>query len=1144
MVSRQTDHGVMNGSGSSSVGRYSFVLVEKTNEPVCGGTVVSAKRNGLSRRPGVTPPLPLLQNLQRILKLHGMDYHRTPHFATPAETSGMLGHHRMGKSESQMDIMEKTTKPRKHRWTVVEIGLSIMLLLTSCALAGMVVLYASALKEYSYRNGPSKDLWLQYQFSTKSNVCTTPDCVTAAARLLQNMDPGVDPCQNFYQYACGGWLERHVIPETSSLHSVFNILRDELEIVLKGILEAEKEQDRQAFKKAKMLYRSCMNESVIEQRDSQPLLKLIDSIGDWPIASEDWNSTAEETWRLEDTLATLNAHYNKKVLLEMFVWPDDRDSSRHIIHVKMLISEHSSAGVFEQIDQPLLGMPSRDYYLNDGNYKKVREAYLQFMVSMAKIAREDRNLTQDDERVWEEMMQVMELEREIANATSPAEERNDITVLYNKMTLREVQDTFGLDGFNWTRYIQGIMGSVSVTVEPEEHIVIYCSPYLEKLSHILPQYGRRTVQNYLVWMLVMERVSSLSRRFKDVRAHYRKGSGALMVVFSVLLMVVCSVLLMVVFSVLLMVVFSVLLVVVCSVLLMVVFSVLLMVMFSVLLMVVCSVLLMVVFSVLLMVVFSVLLMVVCSVLLMVVFSVLLMVVFSVLLMVVFSVLLMVVCSVLLMVVFSVLLMVVCSVLLVVVCSVLLMVVCSVLLMVVCSVLLMVVCSVLLMVVFSVLLMVVFIVFSPDSGVVFSLMVVCSGSPDGEMVVCSVLLMVVFSVLLMVVFSVLLMVVFSVLLMVVCSVLLVVVCSVLLMVVCSVLLMVALHGTTVEEARWRDCVRYVQSNMENAVGALYVRETFAGDSKRMVGELIRKIQEAFVETLEELNWMDDQSKEKAREKAMAISEQIGYPDYILDEDNQKLDHEYTHLNFSEENYFENILENLQASARKGHKKLREPVDPDLWIIGAAVVNAFYSHNRNQIVFPAGILQPPFFSEKQLQALNFGGIGMVIGHEITHGFDDHGRNFDKDGNMNNWWSNYSTEHFEDQSKCMVQQYGKFSWKLAGGQNVSGITTLGENIADNGGVRQAYKAYMKWVEREGEEPRLPGLDLDHKQLFFLNFAQVWCGACRPEYAIQSIKTDPHSPLEYRVLGSLQNFQAFSEAFQCQRGTPMNPEEKCRVW
>uniref|UniRef100_A0A674EI62 Membrane metallo-endopeptidase-like 1 n=1 Tax=Salmo trutta TaxID=8032 RepID=A0A674EI62_SALTR len=656
---------------------------------------------------------------------------------------------------------------------------------------------------------------------------SSSDCGPTAARLLQNMDATVEACQNFYQYACGGWLERHVIPETSSRHSVFDILRDKLEIVLKGVFETESDQDRDAFKKAKTLYSSCMNETLIEQLDSKPLVRLIDSIGDWPVASEDWNSATEQAWSLEDTLATLNSRYHKKVILDMYVWTDDRDSRRHIIY----------------IDQPALGMPSRDYYFNDGNYKRVREAYLQYMVSMARIAREDRNLTQEDDRVVEEMVQVLDLETDIEPEL----------------------------------FVRGVLSSVAVDLQREEEVVVYSSPYLEKMNDVLSKHTVRTMQNYLTWQLVMERVSSLSRRFKDARAHYRK---------------------------------------------------------------------------------------------------------------------------------------------------------------------------------------------------------------------------------------------------------------------------ALYGTTVEEARWRDCVRYVQGSMENAVGALYVRETFAGESKRMVSDLISKIQEAYVETLEELNWMDDQSKEKAREKAMAIKEHIGYPDHILEENNLKLDQEYAHLNFSEENYFENVLENLQAEAHKTLKKLREPVDPDMWIIGAAVVNAFYSPNRNQIVFPAGILQPPFFSKQQLQALNFGGIGMVIGHEITHGFDDNGRNFDKDGNMLNWWSNYSAEHFKDQSQCMVQQYGNFNWKLAGGQNVSGISTLGENIADNGGVRQAYKAYMKWVEREGEELRLPGLDMDHKQLFFLNFAQVWCGAYRPEYASQCIKTDSHSPLEYRVLGSLQNFGAFSDAFQCKPGTPMNPEMKCRVW
>uniref|UniRef100_A0A8C3I8X0 Membrane metalloendopeptidase like 1 n=1 Tax=Chrysemys picta bellii TaxID=8478 RepID=A0A8C3I8X0_CHRPI len=708
----------------------------------------------------------------------------------------------MGKSESQMDIVEKSTKSGKKSWSFVIIGLSVLLLLMTCAVVALVILYAN-----------SRDM----QYGTNSDsICTTPGCVTAAARILQNMDPTTEPCTDFYQYACGGWLNRHVIPETSSRYSIFDILRDELEIILKGVLESPEQGDREAFRKAKMLYTSCMNESFIEQRDSLPLLEVLAMVGDWPVASADWNITKEPNWSMEEKLSTLNSRFNKRVFIDMFVWNDDRDSSRHIIY----------------IDQPSLGMPSRDYYFNGGNYQR---------------------------------------------ATAPAEERHDVTLLYNKMTLRELQEKFALNEFNWTLFIQGIMSSVSVQIHLDEEVVVYGAPYLQELKAIISNYSASTIQNYLVWRLVIDRVSSLSRRFKDARANYRK---------------------------------------------------------------------------------------------------------------------------------------------------------------------------------------------------------------------------------------------------------------------------ALYGTTLEEARWRECVSYVNNNMENAVGALYVRETFAGESKRMVRDLIDKIREVFIETLDELQWMDETSKEKAREKAMAIKEQIGYPDYILEDQNEKLDQEYANLNFSEHKYFENSLENLRAGAQKSLKKLRERVDQDIWIIGAAVVNAFYSPNRNQIVFPAGILQPPFFSKQQPQALNFGGIGMVIGHEITHGFDDNGRNFDKDGNMFDWWSNFSAMHFKDQSRCMVYQYGNYTWELAGGQNVSGISTLGENIADNGGVRQAYKAYLKWLEHEGKEPKLPGLDLTHKQLFFLNFAQVWCGSYRPEYASQSIKTDVHSPLKYRVMGSLQNFEAFSEAFHCKKGTAMHPVEKCRVW
>ncbi|XP_053546318.1 membrane metallo-endopeptidase-like 1 [Bombina bombina] len=745
----------------------------------------------------------------------------------------------MGKSESQMDIVEKSSKSVKKSWSFVEIGLSVLLSLMTCAAIALLILYTS----------------------NKESVCTTTGCVTAAARIIQNMDPTIEPCTDFYQYACGGWLNKHVIPETSSRYSIFDILRDEMEIILKGLLEMPEQEDRDAFKKAKILYKSCMNESLIEQRDALPLIELLATIGDWPVASTDWNVTKEPYWSLEEKLSLLNYRFNKRVLVDMFVWNDDQESSKHIIY----------------IDQPTLGMPSRDYYFNSGNYQRIREAYLQFMITIAKMVREDRNLTKDDNFVQEEMTKVMDLETDIAKATAPSEERNDVTLLYNKITLQEFTQKFALDDFNWTSFIQGVMSSVNIQIQTEEEVVVYGVPYLHQLRPILSNYSASTLQNYLVWRLVIDRVSSLSRRYKDARSNYRK---------------------------------------------------------------------------------------------------------------------------------------------------------------------------------------------------------------------------------------------------------------------------ALYGTTLEEARWRECVSYVNSNMENAVGAMYVRETFAGESKRMISDLINKVREAFIETLDELQWMDGTSKEKAREKALSIKEQIGYPDYILEDQNDKLDQESASVNFSEHQYFENILEILRAGAQKSLKKLREPVDQDAWIIGAAVADAFYSPNRNQIVFPAGILQPPFFSKHQPQALNFGGIGMVIGHEITHGFDDNGRNFDKDGNMFDWWSNFSAMHFKDQSSCMVYQYGNYTWDLAGGQNVSGIITLGENIADNGGVRQAYKAYLKWVQRHGKEPKLPGLDLTYKQLFFLNFAQVWCGSYRPEYARHSIKTDVHSPFKYRVMGSLQNFDAFAEEFNCKKGTKMNPLEKCRVW
>uniref|UniRef100_A0A8C6T4N1 Neprilysin n=1 Tax=Neogobius melanostomus TaxID=47308 RepID=A0A8C6T4N1_9GOBI len=350
---------------------------------------------------------------------------------------------------------------------------------------------------------------------------------------------------------------------------------------------------------------------------------------------------------------------------------------------------------------------------------------------------------------------------------------------------------------------------------------------------------------------------------------------------------------------------------------------------------------------------------------------------------------------------------------------------------------------------------------------------------------------------------------------------------------------ALSGTTSEAAVWRQCALYVNNNLENSVGRLYVQEAFSEKSKEL---MIKDIREVFISNLDDLTWMDAQTKKAAEEKARAIRERIGYSDNIMED--QFLNNEYKDLNYSSEEYFENILKNLEFAQKKRLRKLRVKVNKEEWVTGAAVVNAFYSSSKNQIVFPAGILQPPFFSKGQTKSLNYGGIGMVIGHEITHGFDDNGRNYDKDGDLKDWWTPDSTQRFLELSKCIVDQYGNFSWDLANGIHLNGNNTLGENIADNGGIRQAYQAYKNYVALHGEEPPLPGINLSHDQLFFLNFAQIWCGTHRPKQAINSIKVDVHSPGKFRVLGSLQNFPEFARAFKCSKNSYMVPENVCRVW
>jgi len=382
----------------------------------------------------------------------------------------------------------------------------------------------------------------------------------------------------------------------------------------------------------------------------------------------------------------------------------------------------------------------------------------------------------------------------------------------------------------------------------------------------------------------------------------------------------------------------------------------------------------------------------------------------------------------------------------------------------------------------------------------------------------------------------------------------------------------LTGKSEEPPRWRKCVgaasgelstMYTMSHftgsLANAVGSLYVTKYFNEDSKVAALEMVSEIRRQFEILLDEVDWMDDTTKRQARVKARGMVEHIGYPPELMEM--AKLEDLYSGLELSPNAYLGNALNMTVFGTNYAFSKLREKVNKTDWVRHGrpAVVNAFYSPLENSIQFPAGILQGIFFSSDRPKYMNYGAIGWVIGHEITHGFDDQGRQFDEQGNLVDWWHPETKERYLKKAQCIISQYGNYTIKDLDNLPLNGINTQGENIADNGGIKEAYRAYSEssfprhvltpsdsWVKRNGEEPRLPGVNYSPRQLFWVSAANVWCAKYRPKALKLRVLTGVHSPDQFRVQGPFSNMDDFARDFNCPVGSNMNPpkENKCQVW
>ena len=344
----------------------------------------------------------------------------------------------------------------------------------------------------------------------------------------------------------------------------------------------------------------------------------------------------------------------------------------------------------------------------------------------------------------------------------------------------------------------------------------------------------------------------------------------------------------------------------------------------------------------------------------------------------------------------------------------------------------------------------------------------------------------------------------------------------------------LTGQSENKPRWKRCVSSTDNALGEALGQRYVDVTFGADGKQRMLKMVDALEKSLDQDIRDLPWMTAETKKQAKLKLDAIRNKIGYPDVWRD---------YTSLQIVRGDLLGNFLRANEFEGRRQVAKIGKPLDRDEWQMTPPTVNAYYSSARNEIVFPAGILQPPFFDKQADDALNFGGIGVVIGHELTHGFDDQGRKFDPEGNLRDWWTAQDGTEFEKRASCVADEYSSFV--AVDDLKLNGKLTLGENTADNGGARIALMALGQMIADDKTGNKGQTIDgYTPEQRFFLGFGRVWCGKRRPESSRMLVSVDPHSPNKYRVDGVVQNMPEFQKAWGCKAGQPMVRENACRVW
>lgn len=723
------------------------------------------------------------------------------------------------------------------------------------------------------------------QRDNPQSICMEPGCVRAAAQILNNMDNKTKPCEDFYQFACGRWIETQLIPDEKTSLSVFSQNTADLNVKLRALIERRPvPEDPPIVGQMRNMYASCMNLTDIEARGDRPLLDMLRDFGGWPVVpstsglqpaisagggalghssrlvrttsgaaqptSSPQSSRAQSFNWLETIIKFRQRGFSHDMIIDLSVVPDVRNNRRYII----------------ELDQSSLGLPDRSYYFKGFNDTTVA-AYYDSMVDSAVMLGANR------QEARKQMAEALEFETALAKISVPRDQRRNVTRLYNKMTANDLYNL--APNIDWKRYLTQLLRDEQLDMNKDE-VIVKVPSFIKSIDGLLMNSEPRTIANYMMWRIVRNSMSGLSRKWRELAHSYSTVTT---------------------------------------------------------------------------------------------------------------------------------------------------------------------------------------------------------------------------------------------------------------------------GRQVEEPRWEQCLGSLEGTLGTALSALYVKNHFNRQSKAAALEMVDYIRDEFLRMLDEIDWMDDETREEAKLKALGISPYIGYPDELLQD--ELIEQFFSGLQMSRTNFYQNVRDLRIWSTNYAFGQLRKPNKRGDWRkhAKAAVVNAYYNSLENSIEFPAGILQGAFFDAERPNYMNFGAIGYVIGHEITHGFDDRGRQFDKDGNDRNWWKPKTDARFRERAQCIIEQYSNYT-VAENGLKVNGLNTQGENIADNGGIKEAFRAYRRWTKDHGRESRLPGLEHTPDQLFWISAANIWCGKFRPEVLKLRVNSGVHSPAKFRIIGPLSNSPEFAQSFNCPVGSPMNPRKKCSVW